>query len=389
MIKTSKRANSVGRTKIRMMYELEREFENVISFSVGEPDFPTPENIVEACKRSLDAHQTGYAPNQGVPELRRAIARTVERTRGVHYDESEVLITAGGMNALRTAAQAILDPGDEVLLPNPYWSNHLNHQILEMGVPVQVPVTEETDFLYDVDALQRYVTPRTVAIMLNSPANPTGAVMDRARMAEFCDFVKRNDLMVVSDEVYQQLIYDGVEFVSPLMFDGMRERTILCSSLSKGYAMTGWRLGYAAGPKEIIAAMLRMNENTLASPTTFVQYAGVEALEGDQSAVQRMVDAFRERRDILCDALNAMPGVRCSKPKGAFYVWPDIRGTGLSSEEFAVRLIREKQVSLTPGNGFGSGGEGYLRMSYALSKSDLLEGIARMRAFVESLQVGN
>ena len=318
-------------------------------------------------------------------ELREAVARRIRRTHGVDYDISEIIITSGGINALRATAQAIIDPGDEIIIPNLHWPNHRNHPILEMGRPVEVPVSAETNFMYDVDTLQRYVTPKTTAIVLNSPANPTGAMMDRETMRRLCDFVKANDLMLVSDEVYEQLVYDGTEFVSPLMFEGMKERTILCNSLSKGYAMTGWRLGYAAGPAEVISAMLRMNENTLANPTTFVQYAGIEALDGDQSAVERMRRAFQERRDIIWEKLNAIPGISAHKPQGAFYIWADIRGTGLSSDEFATRLIREKSVGVTPGSGFGSGGEGYVRLSYALSTEDLLEGMRRIEAFVASL----
>ncbi|MGI6236466.1 MAG: pyridoxal phosphate-dependent aminotransferase [Candidatus Excrementavichristensenella sp.] len=385
MIKVSKRANSIGRTKMRMMFELERECQNVISFSIGEPNFHTPEIIVEACKRSLDAHQTGYAPNQGVIELREAISRHIERTHGVRYDVSEILVTSGCINALRATAQAILDPDDEVILPNLHWPNHHNHPILESAVPIEAPVSAETNFMYDVDRLQRYVTPKTAAIVLNSPANPTGAVMDRRTMERLCEFVKKNDLMLVSDEVYERLLYDGTEFVSPVMFDGMKERTIVVNSLSKSHAMTGWRLGWAVGPKEIISAMLRMNENTLANPTTFVQYAAIEALEGDQSEAKRMVQSFQRRRDLIYRELNTIPGITAVKPKGAFYIWADIRGTGLSSDEFATRLIREKSVGLTPGSGFGSGGEGYVRLSYALSEPDLLEGVRRIREFVASV----
>lgn len=386
MIKTSKRANSIGRTKMRMMFELERKCKNVISFSVGEPDFHTPENIVEACKRALDEHRTGYAPNQGVEELRRAAARRIKRTHGVDYDISEIIITSGGINALRAAAQAIIDPEDEIIIPNLHWPNHHNHPVLEMGVPVEVPVSAETNFMYDPDTLEKYITPKTTAIVLNSPANPTGAMMDRETMRRFCEVVKKHDLLLVSDEVYEQLVYDGTEFVSPLMFEGMKERTILCNSLSKGYAMTGWRLGYAAGPQEIISAMLRMNENTLANPTTFVQYAGIEALDGDQSAVEEMRRAFERRRDIIWEGLNAIPGITAVKPQGAFYIWADIRGTGLTSDEFATRLITEKSVGLTPGSGFGGGGEGYVRLSYALSDEDLKEGLRRIAEFVASLK---
>ena len=381
----SKRANMVGRTKIRMMYEMEMQYNDVISFTVGEPDFATPENIVDACKASLDAHQTGYAPNQGVLALREAVARRILKTHDVHYDPSEILITAGGMDALRMAAEAVIDPGDEVIITNPYWANHLHHPLLELGRAVQVPVNAETNFMYRVEDLEQYVTEKTKMIVLNSPSNPTGRVMDRETMGKLCEFVRKHDLLLLSDEVYEHLIYDDTEFVSPLMFDGMKERTILCSSLSKTYAMTGWRLGYACGPVGVISAMLRMNENTIASPTTFVQYAAIEALDGPQTAVENMVASFKERRDIICKELNSIRGIHCMVPQGAFYVFADIRGTGLSSEEFSIRLLQEKQVSVTPGNGFGAAGEGYVRMSYALSKEKMLEGTRRIREFVESL----
>ena len=381
----SKRANMVGRTKIRMMYEMEKQYPDVISFAVGEPDFPTPENIVAACKESLDAHQTGYAPNQGLLKLREAVSRRVKKTHGINYDPSEILITAGGMDALRMAAEAVIDPDDEVMITNPYWANHLHHPLLELGRAVQIPVSAETNFMYRVEELDCYVTDRTKMIVLNSPSNPTGRVMDRGTMKKLCEFVKKHDLLLVSDEVYEHLIYDDTEFVSPLMFDGMKERTILCSSLSKTYAMTGWRLGYACGPADIISAMLRMNENTIASPTTFVQHAAIEALDGPQDAVAHMVATFQERRNIICRELNSTPGISCMIPQGAFYVFVDIRGLGMSSEEFCLRLLREKQVSVTPGDGFGSAGEGYVRMSYALSTEAVLEGTKRIREFAETL----
>ena len=384
----ARRANRVGRTKIRMMYEMEAAYGDVISFTVGEPDFHTPENIVAACKASLDAHQTFYAPNQGVLPLREAIARRIRKTHGIQLDPSEILVTAGGMDALRMAAEALVDPGDEVILPNPYWVNHYFHPLLELGTPVLVPVDESGNFMYRVETLARYVTEKTKLIVLNSPSNPTGRIMDRQTMERFCAFVREHDLLLVSDEVYEHLIYDGAEFCSPLMFPGMKERTILCSSLSKTYAMTGWRLGYACGPREIIAAMLRMNENTIASPTTFVQFAAVEALDGPQDAVAQMVEVFHQRRDLLCRGLNEIPGIRCAVPQGAFYVFADIRGTGMDSETFCMRLLQEQHVSTTPGSGFGSAGEGYIRLSFALATDKLLEGLRRIRAFSAAWSCG-
>ena len=382
----SRRANSVGRTKIRKMYELEKTLDNVISFTVGEPDFNTPENIVRACERALAEHKTGYAPNQGVLELREAIAERILETHGVKYNpENEILITAGGMNALRAASEALTNPGDEIIVPDPYWCNHYHHPLMELGVAVRVPVDESSNYMYDPEKLEGYITEKTKAIILNSPSNPTGRVMDRATMEKLCKLCVKYDLILISDEVYEHIIYDDTEFVSPVMFEGMRERTVLCNSFSKSYAMTGWRIGYAAGPEEIIGAMLRINENTLASPTTFVQYAAVEALRGPQDAVKNMVSSFERRRDILLEGINSIPKLSCPKLQGAFYAFVDIRGTGLTDDEFCERLLLEKRVSTTPGSGFGENGAGHIRMSYALSEEDLREGLARMREFVESL----
>lgn len=382
----SARSNVIGRTKIRKMYELEMQYDDVVSFTVGEPDFHTPQHIVDACLASLEAHRTGYAPNQGVLELRKAVSERITQTHGVTYDpETEVIITAGGMNALRSAAEALFDPGDEVIIPNPYWCNHMHHPLLEMAKAVQVPVWEKDNYMYDVASLEQYVTPKTKVIVLNSPSNPTGGVISKEQMEALCQFCIDHDLFLISDEVYEHIIYDDLKFYSPVMFENMRERTLICSSLSKSYAMTGWRLGYAAGPKEVIGAMLRINENTIASPTTFVQDAAIAALRGPQDARDAMVRTFEKRRDLLYEQINEIPGLRCSKPQGAFYAFVDIRGTGLTSEEFSVRLLQEQQVSVTPGDGFGAAGEGYVRMSYALSTELLLEGMKRIRAFVASL----
>ena len=382
----SRRANSVGRTKIRKMYELEKTLDNVISFTVGEPDFHTPENVVKACEKALAEHKTGYAANQGVLELRRAISDTIFKTHGVRYNpETEILITAGGMNALRAASEALINPDDEVIVPDPYWCNHFHHPLMELGKAVCVPVSEETNFMYDPDVLPKYITDKTKTIILNSPSNPTGRVMDEATMRRLCEVCKEHDVILISDEVYDHIIYDDIKFCSPVMFNGMRERTVICNSFSKSYAMTGWRIGYAAGPEEIINAMLRINENTLASPTTFAQYAAVEALLGPQDEAKAMVKSFERRRDIMVEEINKIPMLSCPKLQGAFYAFVDIRGTGLSDDEFCERLLLEKRVSVTPGSGFGANGAGHVRMSYALSEKDLLEGLSRIREFVNSL----
>jgi len=380
------RANSIQRTKIRTMYELQEEYENVISFAVGEPDFATPSHIVSACVKAIYEGKTGYAPNSGIPELKKAISDHIYNTHGVRYDwNKEVLVTAGGMNALRSAIEALIDPGDEVIIPNPYWCNHKNHPIMALGKAVEVPVHEEDNFMYNVNTLERYVTGRTKLIVLNSPSNPTGCVIDEETLEKLCEFCISHDLMILSDEVYQHIIYDGKKFLSPVMIDGMKERTIICNSLSKCYSMTGWRLGYALGPANIISAMLRINENTIAAAPTFVQYAGVAALRGPQECVGNMVEAFQRRRDIVYERINAIDKLRCIKPQGAFYAFVDITQTGLSSEAFCRRLLQEQQVTAIPGDGFGDAGSGYIRISFALSEDELIQGLDRIEKLVKSL----
>jgi aminotransferase len=382
----SKRAESIGRTKIRAMYELQDQYKNVISFAVGEPDFATPSHIVDACIKAIKEGKTTYAPNSGILELRKAIADYTYKTHQVSYSwEDEILITAGGMNALRSAIDALINTEDEVIVPNPYWSNHANHPVMALGKSIKVPVYEEDNFMYNKDQLKKYVTDKTKVIILNSPSNPTGCVIDKKTLTELCDYCIEKDLIILSDEVYQRIIYDGRKFLSPVMIKGMKERTIICNSFSKSYSMTGWRLGYALGPKNIINAMLRINENTIACAPTFVQYAGVTALRGPQDCVDNMVEAFCKRRDIIYERINKMERLKCIKPQGAFYAFVNIKDTKLTSDEFSKRLLHEKQVTVIPGNGFGDAGSGYIRMSYALSEKELILGLNRIEEFVKSL----
>lgn len=391
MSRVSKIGTCVERSSIRVFLEKQNQIAktcgDMISFTIGEPDFLTPPNIVEAAKRALTEGKVKYAPNAGLPELREAVSRDLLRTHGVRYDpEREIVITPSGMDTLRLAAMAILDDGDEMIVNDPCWANHPNHSKMAHGKPVMVPVHEKDNFFYNLEELETYVTPRTKAILLNTPNNPTGAVMSEEELLRFCDFCKKHDLIVISDEVYYNIIFDGLKFRSPAMVEGMKERVVISQSFSKTYAMTGWRLAFAAGPADIIEAMGLLNENSISCVNTFVQWAGIEALEGTREYIDAMVAQFQNRRDIVYEGINAIDGLSCVKPRGAFYAFVNIQGTGLSSEEFATRLLTEKHVGLVPGTGFGASGEGFVRISYATSTENLREGIRRIGEFVKELK---
>ena len=391
MSRVSKTGKCVERSSIRVFLEKQNQIAktcgDMISFTIGEPDFLTPPNIVEAAKKALAEGKVKYAPNAGLPELREAVSRDLLRTHGVHYDpEREIVITPSGMDTLRLAAMAVLDDGDEMIVNDPCWANHPNHSKMAHGKPVMVPVHETDNFFYNLEELETFVTPRTKAILLNTPNNPTGAVMSEEELIRFCEFCKKHDLIVISDEVYYNIIFDGLKFKSPAMVEGMKERVVISQSFSKTYAMTGWRLAFAAGPADIIEAMGLLNENSISCVNTFVQWAGIEALEGTRQYIDAMVAQFQNRRDIVYKEINAIDGLSCVKPRGAFYAFVNIRGTGLSSEEFATRLLEEKHVGLVPGTGFGASGEGFVRISYATSTENIREGIRRIGEFVRELK---
>ena len=391
MNRVSKTGKCLDRSFIRVFLEKQNKIaegcNDMISFTIGEPDFQTPPNIVEAAIQALSEGKTKYAPNAGIPELRKAISEELEKTHGVHYDpETEIVITPSGMDTLRLASMALLDDGEEMIVNDPCWANHPNHSRIAHGKPVMVPVHEKNNFFYDLDELETYLTERTKVVLLNSPNNPTGAVIFYDALVAFCVFCKRHDLFVISDEVYYNIIFDGLKFYSPAMVEGMKERVLISQSFSKTYAMTGWRLAYAAGPADVIEAVGRLNENSISCVNTFVQWAGVAALKGTRTYIDAMVQEFENRRNIVYEGINAIPGLSCVKPQGAFYAFVNISETGLRSEEFAVRLLEDKHVGVVPGTGFGPSGEGFVRLSYATSTENIKEGIRRIREFMDDLR---
>jgi len=366
---------------IRRFFELVANTQGVISLGVGEPDFVTPWHIRAACVESLEKGYTMYSSNYGTPELRRAIADYLEERFGLSYHpEKEILVTIGASEAVDLALRTILCQGDEALIPEPCYVSYQPVTQLCGGVPVMVPTSRTRDFTVSAAELEKYITPRTKALILCYPNNPTGAVLGREDMLALARLAEQYNLLVVADEIYAELRYDGppVSFAS---LPGMQERTILISGFSKAFAMTGWRIGYVAAHPEFLAAMVKIHQYTILCAPIMSQMAALEALRNGRSDVARMVEQYDQRRRLVVSRLREM-GLDCFEPRGAFYVFPSITATGLTSEEFASRLLQEERVAVVPGGAFGPSGEGFIRCSYAASLQELTEALNRMERFV-------
>lgn len=382
----TERVRKVPPSGIRKFFDIAATMPDVISLGIGEPDFVTPAAIMDAGRRSLDRGQTGYTSNSGLIELREAVAGHLQRRYGVTYDpETEILITVGVSEALHVAALALIETGDEVLIPQPCYVAYPAVVDFAGGRAVPVATRAAEQFQVDRDDLERARTARTKGLLIGYPNNPTGAVMDRERLLEVAAFAEANDLWVFSDEIYDQLVY-GVRHTCFAALPGMRERTLLLGGFSKDYAMTGWRVGYACGPAEVIAALRKVHQYIIMSAPTAGQHAAVAALTDPAAAaaVATMVAAYDERRRCIVDGLNAI-GLPTFEPRGAFYAFPDIRPTGLDGDTFSTRLLYEHQVAAVPGEAFGEAGRGYLRCSYATSLERIQEALARIGRFVGGL----
>ncbi|HEV8472920.1 MAG TPA: pyridoxal phosphate-dependent aminotransferase [Methylomirabilota bacterium] len=360
---------------------LERQGKKIIHLEIGEPDFDTPEHIRDAAKRALDAGATHYGPSAGLPELREAIARHITETRGVPVSADQVVVTPGAKPIMFFTIMALVGEGDEVIYPNPGFPIYESVINFVGGKPVPIPLRESSEFGFDLELFERSVSPRTKLIIINSPANPTGGVLDRGQIDRIAAIAAARNVPVLSDEIYRQFLYDG-EFVSIYDRPGMAERTIILDGFSKSYAMTGWRLGYGVFPRELVEHITRLMVNSASCTASFVQLAGIAALQGEQAG--RMVAEFKRRRDLIVDGLNKLPGVTCLRPRGAFYVFPNITGTRRSSAEVAERLLNEAGVAALSGAAFGAHGEGYLRLSYANSEANLRTALERMRPVFET-----
>ena len=382
MLRISQRAEQLRPSPIRRFFSLVEQMPDAISLSIGEPDFITPWYIREAAMYSLEKGHTHYAANQGVPELRSEVARYLERRFGVSYDpETEILITVGVSEALDLTYRALIEPGDQVLIVEPAFVSYGPVVTLAGGMVISVPTRQEDEFKVRREQLEVALSPAAKIINLCYPSNPTGAMMTRDDLLPIAQLAEERDLIVVSDEIYAELTYDD-DHCSFASLPGMKKRTVLLNGFSKGFAMTGWRLGFAAAPAEVVAAMTNIHAYTMMSVATVVQKAAAEALRAGDREVARMRQEYNQRRRLVVGRLHAM-GLECFNPRGAFYVFPSIRTTDLGSEEFAERLLREQKVAVIPGNAFGECGEGHVRCSYATSLSDLEEALRRMAIFVE------
>jgi aspartate aminotransferase len=357
---------------------LEKQGKNIIHLEIGEPDFPTPKHVVEAGKQALDEGWTKYGPTQGLPELRESIAAYISRTRNIKVSPQNVCVVPGGKPVMYFAIVALLEAGDEAIYPNPGFPIYESMIKFQGAKPVPIPLEESRGFSFDLDLLERSLTNRTKMVILNSPANPTGGIMPADDVRRLAEILSKRDVMVLSDEIYSRICYNG-EPVSIASFPGMQEKTIILDGFSKTYSMTGWRLGYGVMPEWLTDAVVKLMVNSNSCTASFTQRAGIAALDGPQNDVDKMVAEFRRRRDVIVKGLNDIPGISCSVPAGAFYAFPNVKGTGLPSKDLADMLLYEAGVACLDGNCFGSHGDGYLRFSYANSFENIQEALNRIR----------
>ncbi len=381
MVKFAKRMSRLGTESafevLARAKALEAQGKEVIHLEIGEPDFDTPDNIREAAVKAIWDGYTHYGPAQGLPELREAIARVVGKEKGIEVSPDEVVVTPGAKPIMFFAMLALVDEGDEVIYPNPGFP--IYESVIEFlgAKAVSLKLEEEREFRFDAQELLKLVTPKTKMIIINSPQNPTGGVLSLKDLEAIAEVARKHNIWVLSDEVYSKILYEG-QHVSIASLPGMREHTIVLDGYSKTYAMTGWRLGFGIMPKELAAALTQLQINATSCTCSFTQVAGIEGITGDQSAAQKMVEEFRRRRDVIVEGLNNIPGIKCLNPKGAFYVFPNIQGTGLNSSELSDLLLNEAGVAVLPGTAFGKFGEGYLRLSYANSVENIRKALDRI-----------
>lgn len=381
----AKKVTQIEPSGIRKFFDIVSEMQDAISLGVGEPDFDTPWSVREEGIYSLERGRTFYTANAGLKELRIEIGNYISRKYDLHYDAvHEIMVTVGGSEAIDLALRAMVDPGDEVLIPQPSYVSYLPCAVMADAKPVIINLKEENEFKLTRKELEESITDKTKILVLPFPNNPTGGIMTKEELEELVPVIIENDLYVISDEIYAELTYKG-RHVSIASLPGMHDRTVTINGFSKAFAMTGWRLGYAIAPKVIMDQMIKLHQFAIMCAPTNSQFAAVEALKNCDDEVAKMVEAYDQRRRFLIDALRGM-GLECFEPFGAFYVFPSIKKFGLSSDEFASRLLREEKLAVVPGTAFGDCGEGFLRISYAYSLTDLKKGLERLQRFINKLQ---
>ncbi len=381
----NKEIKKIKPSGIRKFFDIAKEIDGAISLGVGEPDFDTPWHIREEGIYSLERGKTYYTSNAGLKDLRIEICNFMNRKYNISYEwNKNILVTVGGSEAIDMALRAMIDPGDEVIITTPCYVSYEPCATLAGGVVKTIPLKNENEFRLTKAELEKAITPKSKILIMCFPNNPTGAIMEKHDLEEIKDVIIKHDLVVISDEIYSELTYDK-NHISIASLPGMKDRTIVINGFSKTYSMTGWRLGFACGPEEIIKEMTKIHQFSIMCAPTNSQYAGIEALKNGDDDIIYMRDAYNERRRFVLKRLEEM-GIPCFEPKGAFYVFPDIRGFGLSSEEFCLRLLKEEKVVVVPGNAFGESGEGFIRISYAYSIDDLKNALARVENFIKKLK---
>ena len=379
----SKTANNYPASGIRYMFDLAAQYDDLINLSVGEPNFKTPQHIKEAGKKAIDEDYTHYVSNAGIVELRQSIVDKYKRELRLEYTAENVMIGIGGMEAITLTLITMIDSGDEAIVTNPCYPNYLGEIMIVGGKVVSVPIYEKNEFKLQPEDLEKAITSKTKVIILNSPSNPVGAVLDKKDIEALAEVVNKYNLIVISDEVYEKIIFGGQTHFSMAQVPEVKDKIVIINSFSKTYAMTGWRIGYAIGKKEIISQMPKLQEGLTSCVSSFIQRAALAAINGPQAVVEKMVADYSRRRDILIDGLNTMPGIQCMKSPGSFYAFPNIKSFGKTSFDFAVELLKEAGIVGVPGSAFGSMGEGYLRFSFANSDENLKEAVNRITEHIK------
>jgi aspartate aminotransferase len=362
--------------------KMKKEGKDVVILAAGEPDFPTPDRVKEFAIKAIKNNFTNYTATAGIAELKDGICRKFLRDNGLKYSPSQVMVNCGGKHALYNGFQCLLNTGDEVILSIPYWNSYIEQVKLAGGKAIEIP--SKPDMSLNIETIKNSVTEKTKVILINSPSNPSGYVISREEAEALGEIlIKNKNLFLISDDVYEYFIYDGKHYTITAMFPELKERTMIVNAVSKTYSMTGWRIGYAAGPEELISSMTKLQDHMTSNPSSISQMAALEAINGSQEDVKIMVEEFRKRREFLVENLNKLPLIKCSPPKGAFYVFVDISNTGMGSAEFANRLLDECLVAVIPGNTFGM--DNYIRLSFAAAREDLEKGLERLEKFLTKM----
>ena len=385
-MKISRMAKEISPSLTRKLFDMAKQYDDVIDFTLGDPDYETPDYIKKAGCQAIMQGKTKYSANAGLHELRDVISKRIKNESGLEYSpDNEIQITVGAMEGIFMTLCCLVDPGDEVIIPAPFWVNYKHMTQMLGGKPVIVDSDEDHDFVVTAEDLINAITDKTVAIIINSPNNPSGTIFDHDTLEKICEVVKEKDILIIWDECYKSIVFDDAKFCSVLDFEGMKDHTVIVNSCSKRYSMTGWRVGYLAGPAKLISNTPKLQENIAACVSLPSQYAAIAALGGDDAASDEMKKGFEKRRNTLVKEINSIDKLSCKYPKGTFYALVNIKRTGMTSEEFAYALLENAHVAVVPGITYGSACEGYVRIAYTMNEDRILEGVDRIKRFVESL----